>query len=545
MGLSGGFQALPTPMEALRILLPLALSCTLAAATAAGDRARPRTAAPAAPATPHPGQASLPRFTLFGWVAPPADSTTPGRYAELAGAGLNVTVLAWEDPGTVAPNLARLEVSEPAGVRNLLLDNRLDEVRESDPGSLAILDAIVATYRDHPAFLGWYLGDEPTEDRFPRLAEWFRLLRERDPLHPAWNNLMGRVVFPSREAFLEHLRRYVREVRPALLCTDHYDHLQNGERGQFIENVAGTALVARESGLPFWGIVLLTQHGPFRDVDDGLLAWQVAQWLSYGARGIGYFTYWSPAPDPQVSWGEGMIRWGSGERTAHYERVRRLNLAVAPLGETLADLAWLGTEHAGGTPLGGTAFTPDSLLVAVQGRATLGQFADAGGRAHLFVANRDSAAPRDIVLELAGERDVERFDATAPSGWSRAASAPTPRGRRVELALEAGGFALLRLSGGCDGLVSGACRATLRAAPEPAGVSVRLAAQGVTGRGTLAVLDAGGRRVWSRSLAGDAPVVVWDGRADEGERVRPGIYWARLEDARGSVVRRITWLGGR
>jgi hypothetical protein len=538
-------------MEPLRNLLPIVLVGALAAAgvlarrpAPAGDRAPARSPAPVA--GPHPGTASLPAFTLFGWVSPPADSTTPARYAELAGAGFNVTVLAWEDPGTVAPNLARLACSEPVGVRNLLLDNRLDDVHEGDPGSLAILDAIVASYRGHPAFLGWYLGDEPKEDRFPRLAEWFRLLRERDPSHPAWNNLMGRVVFPSRDAFLEHLRRYVREVRPAVLSTDHYDHLENGERGLFIENVALTALVARESGLPFWGIVLLTQHGPFREVDDGLLAWQVAQWLSYGARGIGYFTYWTPAPDPQVEWGDGMIRWGTGERTAHYERVRRLNLAVRPVGETLAGLAWLGTEHAGGTPAGGTAFAPDSLLAAVEGRATIGQFADPRGRPYLLVANRDSAQGRTLALEVMGEREAERFDGpAAPGGWSPWPSAPTSRGRRVELALPAGGFALLRLSGGCGALVNGGCRAALITSPEPAGVSVRLGARGVSGGATLAVLDASGRRVWARAVSGETPVVVWDGRGDDGERVRPGVYWARLEDARGSVVRRITWLGGR
>jgi hypothetical protein len=33
-----------------------------------------------------------------------------------------------------------------------------------------------------------------------------------------------------------------------------------------------------------------------------------------------------------------------------------------------------------------------------------------------------------------------------------------------------------------------------------------------------------------------------DGRADDGTRVRPGFYWARLTDANGSVVRRVAWL---
>ena len=544
-------------MEPLRLSVLLVLSCALAAATAAGDRVRSSrslafagagrgdvfASAPPARAASHPGAASLPRFTLLGWVAPPVDFTTAERYAEYADAGLNVTVLAWEDPGTVAENLLRLEYSGRVGVKNLLLDNRLDAVFESDPASLEILDDIVATYRDQPSFLGYYLGDEPKEDRFPRLAEWFRLLRARDPLHPAWNNLSGRIIFTSRESFLQHLRNYVNEVQPAVLCTDHYDHLTSRDLGLFIENVAGTAQVAREAGIPFWGVLLVVRHGLFREVDDGLLAWQVAQWLSYGARGIGYFTYWTPAPDPMSNWGDGMVRWGSGERSPHYERVRTLNRLVRPLGEELAGLAWLGTEHAGGTPIGGTAFTPDSLLAGVDGRATLGQFADARGTPHVFVANRDSASARTIALDLLGDRTVERLGESG--GWTSWPSQPTPRGRRVELALGPGGFALLRLGGGCGSLVNGECRATLTVAPEPAGGSVRFGGRGVSGAATLTIVDAGGRRVWTRTLAGEAPVAVWEGRSDEGERVRPGIYWARLEDARGSVVRRVTWLGTR
>ena len=106
------------------------------------------------------------------------------------------------------------------------------------------------------------------------------MLRSRDPLHPGWNNLSGRSGFATHDEFLANMRQYVTEVQPAVISTDHYDHLVNSERGLFIENVAGTAQVAREAQLPFWG--------PFRSVDDGLLSWQVAQWLSYGARGIGY-----------------------------------------------------------------------------------------------------------------------------------------------------------------------------------------------------------------------------------------------------------------
>jgi hypothetical protein len=191
--------------------------------------------------------------------------------------------------------------------------------------------------------------------------------------------------------------------------------------------------------------------------------------------------------------------------------------------------------------VGGTAFTPDSLVAGVEGRATLGQFADAQGMPHLFVANRDSAVARTIVLDLVGERRVERLG--EGGAWSEWASVPTATGRRVELPLAPGGFALLRLSGGCVAVVNGGCTAQFSASPEPARHAVRFAAERMAGSSTLMVVDTSGRRVWGCALEGQAPVVVWDGRTDDGTRVRPGLYWARLEDSRGSVVRKVTWLG--
>ena len=293
----------------------------LLAAVASADRpAVPgRVVAGMAAIAPPAGTASLPPFTLFGWVSPPRDSTTAGRYAELAGAGFNMTVLAWEDSGRVADNRSRLDFTRSLGVRNLLFDRELEQVVPGDASTYGHLDSVVARYRDDPAFLGYYLSDEPRPNEFPTLQVIFQQLRQRDPRHPAWNNLLGRSGFTSRAAWLDYTRQYVAATDPAVLSNDQYEFLASGDRGQLVENIAGLASLARERGIPFWGIVLLTRHGNYRVVDAGMLRWQIAQWLAYGARGIGYFTYWTPAPDPQYDWSPAMIAWG-GARTWSYER---------------------------------------------------------------------------------------------------------------------------------------------------------------------------------------------------------------------------------
>lgn len=533
-------------MKLVKRMLWALLPVVLLAGAARGDRpaAPARVSAPraAAPSPAGPGAAPMPRFTLFGWVSPPSAFESAERYREMAGAGFNVTVLAWEDSGLASANRRRLDWTRPVGMRNLLLDSQLDHYHAALPETHRWADSVTARYRTDPAFLGYYLGDEPAPADFERLREWFDALRARDPLHPGWNNLFGRMVFSSREQFEQYVRDYVAAVDPAVLCADQYDFLSGGDRHQLVENVAALAAIARENGLPFWGIVQLVQHRGYRPVTEGLLRWQVAQWLSYGARGIGYFTYWTPAPDTTWDWQPAMIAWGTGARTPAYEWVRALNVHASAVGVELAGMQWLSTEHAGSVAPGGTPFAPDSLLAAVEGRATIGTFADSLGRAHLLVGNADSLAARDVALTLAGAgrrawrlRDDGGWDELAVSAAGRCAISFAP-----------GDFALLRLSGALGSVVAGRSPLRLEAFPNPARGAVRLTFGGMAPGARLELLDASGRRVWARDYpAGGSAAATWNGERAGGGRAPAGLYFARLEDSRGVVARRVAWLGGR
>ena len=116
------------------------------------------------------------------------------------------------------------------------------------------------------------------------------------------------------------------------------------------------------------------------------------------------------------------------------------------------------------------------------------------------------------------------------------------------LQLAAGDFALLKLSGRIDSLLVGRAPA-LVVTPNPARGAVVFSARSLSGPARLELYDVGGRRLWSRALSGATgatgatATAVWDGERDGGGRVRAGTLFARLEDSRGSSVRRIAWLG--
>ena len=486
-----------------------------------------------------------PGFALFGWASPPRESTTVERYAELAATGFNVTLTALGETGTWADNRVRLDVTRPFGLQNLLLDNDLDSVFTDVPASLALADTIVARYRDDPAFLGYYLGDEPQANVFPRLGEWFQVLRERDPAHPAWNSLLPRGAFATVADFEAYLRQYVAATHPAVLCNNQYDFLIAGDAHQLTENVAALGAVARENGVPFWGVVQLEEHWRYRCVTEGMLRWQIAQWLAGGATGIGYFTYWTPEGVPGQVWEPSMIDRATGEPTAYYDLVTALNARLAPLGRVLAELAWVATEHAGSVPPGGRPFTPGPVLTGVSGRATLGWFAGPRGLVYLLLANADSLSSRTVTLSLADGQPPAQLRSDSPR-WDRV---PMDEDGHVAFDLEAGDFVLLRFlpppQHAAVGSEPAAAALSLRIAPNPARGPVRFELEGATGAAQLEVMDLSGRVVWSRALPPGAREATWSGERGRAGRAGGGIYFARLRDARGSVVRRLAWLGPR
>lgn len=522
----------------------LALAAALVTGTGAGDRAplATRVTAMRAAAVRPAAWPALPSFVLFGWCSPPPDSTTAARIDELTASGMNVLVPAWADSGRVSDNLARLAWAHARGARAIVWDQRLERVVLQGPQTYRWADSVVASYRDDPAFLAYYLGDEPPASQFDDLRQYFALLRTRDPLHPAWNNLRGRVAFSTRAEFEAHVRSYVAQVQPSVLCNDQYDLTPTGDLHQLVENVASLAAIARENGLPFWGIVLITGHTGYRTPTAGELQWQVAQWLSYGARGIGYFTYWTPGPSAYFQWQPAMIG-PDGQRTVLYDEVQALNVHARAIGETLVSTQWLFTEYSGSVPPGGTPFAPDGTITAVEGRATLGVFADTTGAPIILIANADSSAFQEVALTFSGWRDVDYLK-EAPGVWRNRVPVERINGdTRLSLGLRAGQFVLIRVGGVIDTVGAGPGDLAILSAPNPARGLVRFGVSGVSGVGRLELLDLSGRRVWGRDITPDAQGIEWRGVRDDGGKAPAGAYFARIEDARSVRVRRVIWLG--
>jgi len=346
------------------------------------------------------------------------------------------------DRARLPENMRRLDLAADFGMKTLVADaefGALENLDLASPEAQSIVRRITDRYREHPGLFGYYFGDEPRADDVAKLEAWHAAFAAHDSLHPGWNNLLGRLAFRTRDRWLSYTRDYRDRIAPAVLCNDQYDFLRTGDRGQFVENAAGLCELARAAGIPAWGIVQLVEHGDYRAITAGELKWQVATWLAYGASGIGYFTYWTPAPDPKWRFEPAVIA-RDGSRTRWFAVLAELNAFVRAAGERLATLDWQSTTHSGSAPRGARPFESDDLIARVEGRAAIGRFADAQGLPYLMVANSDSAAARTITLELAAPRRWRTLD-EAHASW---VDAPMASGRRIALVLGAGSFAILR-----------------------------------------------------------------------------------------------------
>ena len=353
-----------------------------------------------------------------------------------------------------------LDVVQRHGLRGLLTADVLTHTSLDHADKHAELDALIERVRKHPGFYAYHLFDEPTAKYFPGLARIVGYLRERDPEHLAYINLLPTYASNEQlgtpgakvEAYTEHLRQYVEVVRPSLLSYDHYQLTNSGDTLDYFLNLALMRQKAVGAGLPFMNIVqaaswgptpLASPHGPRVPTPDEM-RFLVHTTLAYGAQGIAYYVYCFPGH-------EGGIALPDGTPTPLYHALKTLNREFVAVAKELQPLKSQGVFHAGMQPPGVTPLPPDSAFtfdppiaaadykpgVRIEG-VVLSHFGIGDAATHALVVNLDYNNERTI--GLAALSPLEIFDATTGQ-WSPANAS------RAELRLSAGGGKLLRVAG--------------------------------------------------------------------------------------------------
>jgi hypothetical protein len=353
---------------------------------------------------------------------------------------------------------AELDVAGRHGLRATLRHNAIPR-KLGGPETIKRLDALIDRVHAHPALYAYFVRDEPKASEFPALAEVVAHIRQRDPEHLAYINLlpcnapspMYGIKGEPLVAYGKYLDQFIKTVDPVMLSYDHYPFIvHGGELGQYFLNLSQFLALEKKTGLPYLNIIQACATLSFMRVPNGdEMRFCAYTTLAYGGCGISYYVYYRSGL-------EGGVVDSEGNPLPVYDTLKTVNKEFVAIGKELQPLESTGVYHAGMIPQGTRRLTKDSPfqldpaipemgrlpLAPIKGIA-LGCFGPATKDkrpvkpTHVLVVNLDYQAK--AATTLVGRRDLEIFDA-GEKKWTAAG------GRRADLSFPPGGGKLVRVA---------------------------------------------------------------------------------------------------
>ena len=316
-----------------------------------------------------------------------------------------------------------LELCEKYGVKYTVFDERVIKLVNGNPTDEEIdstIRAVCEDYRTYPALHSYLVKDEPDTSKFLRLRKIADAFRRYDPEHIPYINLFPN--YASEEqlgapTYEEYVEQFVKTVQPELLCYDHYHLFKekptnlNVAPDSFEAQVYAASLsrdakngfynnleIIRNNGLknniPYMLIVLLVEHGPYRNLTRADLYFEVWQSLAYGCSLLSYYNYWALPRHTEYA---NAIISADGEKCDHYFDVLEINKRISPIGERIAATRSEAVFHTGDSFLheGTTPFKPYGGIEDISGgHLTVGFFEDGT----FILANQDYKSPANVTV---------------------------------------------------------------------------------------------------------------------------------------------------
>lgn len=336
--------------------------------------------------SPAPPPAVAPEdFAILPWGQTPGD---PELLAGIRECGFNLA-------GFVAPD--DLDAVRAAGLKAFVIDRsiRADGKNLSLPP--AEIETRVRTLTDkvgtHPAVYGYYLRDEPPSVDYPGLKLWADAVRAADPDAVPYINLFPNYVPLAAiqswglKNYDDYVERYIETVKPPFVSYDHYALMDDGTlRGGYFQNLESVRAAALKHGIPFWNIVLGNSHFHYAEPSPAGLRFQAYTTLAYGARGISYFTYFSPDIGNYRLAPVDAFR----HKTPTWDMMRDVNLQIQKLAPTYIALKSVNVFHHPTVPEDCRGLDSSRWIQSIEGgEFVVGEFEGPDGTPYAMVVNKD------------------------------------------------------------------------------------------------------------------------------------------------------------
>lgn len=311
-------------------------------------------------------------------------------------------------------------------------------------------------YRSHPAFVGHEVFDEPGRVHFPLLKFAYELYRTVCPDSLFFVNLQpeyspdyylanGMWTKPDPQAditYRQYLDGYFDGLKPDMFSCDFYPMVAEAGvvKSGYFRQLSIMAEYSLKYDVPYWVYIQsCTWDSTSRKPNVSEILWQVNTSLSFGAKGMQYFCFFTPYSNPPERYNAAIIDY-FGEPTDIFPAVKSANKFAADYSDVFLKSQYLGTAMYG--------ISPDSVKVdniwlpehfaRVEGNAVVGGFCSGEVYYYLIVNNSIADNMSEIVVYLQGSVTAELI-----GGWGECVI----KGGKVTCNLSGGEAALIAAKG--------------------------------------------------------------------------------------------------
>ena len=328
-------------------------------------------------------------FPIAGWISFGEEDLDLSHFQELADAGFTITSAHYED---AALNLKAMDLAQQVGVKVAVVDMRIQPDEPVDDEARRKIEMVAADYKDHPAYFGFLVRDEPNAGVFKFMADIKKHYLSHDPVHLAFANLLPDYASSEQlgtPTYQEHVDTFMRIYQPRILSYDYYPFTNQGFRETYYQNLGVIRDAAKKAGVPFWAFTMTCEIDPaYPTPKEPWVRLQAFTDLAYGARGIQYFTYGLPSSETEnfIT----AILDKDGNKTYLYDIARRLNAEIHALAPTIKQLRSIGVFHAEPLPKGTQGIPPDFMIKSIDGLPIFtGHFLDSEDIEYVMLVNRE------------------------------------------------------------------------------------------------------------------------------------------------------------
>lgn len=367
-------------------------------------------------------------FSYNGQTMP--DYVTDEYFQMIAESGINLIVSSPvtydSSPDTIEK---ALDLGEKYDIGMYVGDSYITGNLGENTLSVEEISAQLAKYRNHPAFCGLTVVDEPGSEvyysqggnggmmeDYPELS---RILTQECDVF-CYENLIKIYDMKERTAYEEYIKQFCETMYPTNLSYDYYPWDTGDTRGDFTRYFWNLALIreyAQKYEIPFWVFIQAGSQWSEQAFDsgdyvptEGEFDWSVNMSLAFGAQGIQYFPLFQPhfyayaETEPFDFERSGIFgTWGNKNRWYYY--AQDINRHIATIDEVLMNSVSKGIIVSGQKAKEYCADTREAVmegtswreLADVKGNAIIGCF-NYQGKTALYVVNNDYEWAQDITL---------------------------------------------------------------------------------------------------------------------------------------------------